>query len=60
MNAIFAKVLYELEKSHDLVLVSIVSQQGSSPRGLGAQMLIGEQGHIIGTVGGGSVETHCE
>lgn len=60
MNAIFAKILYELEKSHDLILVSIVSQEGSSPRGLGAQMLVGEGGRILGTVGGGSVEMHCE
>ena len=59
MNAIFAKILYELEKKHDLVLVSIVSQEGSSPRGLGAQMLVGIQGYIIGTIGGGSVESHC-
>lgn len=59
MNAIFAKILYELEKGHDLVLVSIVSQEGSSPRGLGAQMLVGEQGHILGTVGGGAVEFQC-
>ncbi|WMJ78058.1 MULTISPECIES: XdhC family protein [unclassified Sedimentibacter] len=60
MNAIFAKILYELEKSHNLVLVSIVSQEGSSPRGVGAQMLVGEHGRILGTVGGGSVEMHCE
>ena len=60
MNAIFAKILYELEKKHDLVLVSIVSQEGSSPRGLGAQMLVGEKGRILGTVGGGAVELHCE
>lgn len=60
MNAIFAKILYELEKKHDLVLVSIVSQEGSSPRGLGAQMLVGGKGRILGTVGGGAVELHCE
>lgn len=60
MNAIFAKILYELEKRRDLVLVSIVSQEGSSPRGLGAQMLVGREGRILGTVGGGAVEKLCE
>lgn len=60
MNAIFAKILYELEKKHDLVLASIVAQEGSSPRGLGALMLVGSNGRILGTVGGGAVELYCE
>ena len=59
MNAIFAKMLYELEKGHDMVLVTIIAQEGSSPRGLGAQMLVKNDGNIIGSVGGGGVEKHC-
>lgn len=60
MNEIFTKILYELEEKQDLVLVSIVSQEGSSPRGPGTQMLVGEKGRILGTVGGGAVELNCE
>lgn len=60
MNAIFAKILYELEKSHNLVLVTIISQEGSSPRGLGAQMIVGKDGLLLGSIGGGAVEMHCE
>lgn len=60
MNAIFTQIQHELEKSHDLVLVTILSQEGSSPRGAGAQMLVGENGRILGTVGGGAVEAQCE
>lgn len=60
MNVIFAKMLYELEKRQDMVLVTIISQEGSSPRGLGAQMIVGEQGRILGTIGGGAVERYAE
>lgn len=56
MRAIFAKMLYELEKKHDLMLVTIIGEQGSTPRGMGAQMLVNRQGRMIGTVGGGSCE----
>lgn len=60
MTTIFAKALYELEKGHDLVLVTILSQDGSAPRGAGSQMLVGKDGRIVGTVGGGAVEYRCE
>ena len=39
-----------------LVLATIVDKQGSGPRQAGAQMLIGAQGRLYGTVGGGAVE----
>ncbi len=60
MNTIFSEILNELKQSHDLVLSTIISQNGSSPRGLGAMMLTGSQGRILGTVGGGAVEKSCE
>lgn len=60
MNTIFAKLLYELEKSHDAMLVTIVSQHGSAPRGTNSQMLVGANGRIIGTIGGGAVEYRSE
>ena len=56
MNSIFAKMLYELEKNHDLMLVTIVSEAGSAPRGTGSQMLINMDGLLLGTIGGGAVE----
>lgn len=39
-----------------LVLVVIVDRQGSAPNGPGAKMLVGAQGWIQGTVGGGASE----
>ena len=56
MQTIFAKLLYEMEKGHDTVLVTIVRESGSTPRGVGAQMLVNCDGPQAGTVGGGNVE----
>ncbi len=60
MHTIFAKLLYEMEKTHDTVLVTIVESAGSSPRGAGAMMLVGESGRLLGTIGGGAVEQQTE
>jgi xanthine dehydrogenase accessory factor len=45
-----------LEKGLDLVLATIVSQSGSTPRTAGTRMLILPDGSIVGTIGGGIVE----
>ena len=55
MKKIFEYIRQETAAGHDLVLASIISQEGSSPRGLGAQMLVGAEGRLCGTVGGGAV-----
>jgi len=39
-----------------LTLATIISRQGSAPRGMGTKMLIGRDGSIVGTIGGGCVE----
>ena len=56
MDRIFAKLLYMLEKKLPTMLVTIIADQGSAPRGAGSQMLVGEEGRILGTIGGGAVE----
>ena len=56
MDRIFAKLLYMLEKKLDTVLVTIIADRGSAPRGAGSQMLVGGEGRILGTIGGGAVE----
>lgn len=56
MNGIFTTLLYEMEKHHDTVLCTIVDHSGSTPRGAGAQMLVGSSGLLSGTIGGGAVE----
>lgn len=56
MDRIFAKLLYMLEKQQDTMLVTIIADQGSAPRGAGSQMLVGREGRILGSIGGGAVE----
>ena len=56
MDRIFAKLLYMMEKNLDTMLVTIIADQGSTPRGAGSQMLVGSEGRILGTIGGGAVE----
>ena len=60
MDRIFAKLLYQMEKKLDTMLVTIIADQGSAPRGAGSQMLVGSEGRIIGTIGGGAVEGRSE
>lgn len=43
-----------------LVLVTITAATGATPRGTGARMLVGREGRICGTIGGGIVEYRCE
>ncbi len=56
MTAIFTTLLQQMKCGLDTVLVSIIRQSGSTPRGVGAQMLVGTDGLLCGTIGGGSVE----
>ena len=56
MTTIFARLLEQMKNNCDAVLVTIIRQSGSTPRGVGAQMLVGADGLLCGTIGGGSVE----
>ena len=59
MNAIFSKLLYEMQEGRDTMLVTVVSEAGSAPRGTGARMLVGQEGRLLGTIGGGPAEFHA-
>jgi xanthine dehydrogenase accessory factor len=45
-----------LKKGEDLVIARVISVKGSSPRHLGATMIVRRDGRIEGTVGGGLIE----
>ena len=60
MQKIIAQLFYEREKHRDAVLVSLIDDCGSAPRGKGSLMLVGAEGRITGTVGGGAVERRSE
>lgn len=56
MREFIKDLIRGLEEKEDFVISSVVFHQGSSPRGMGAKMLVSKDGLIKGSVGGGSVE----
>ncbi len=56
MKTIFETLLSLLEDGSDAVLATVVSAQGSTPRGPGSQLLAGSSGLAAGTIGGGPGE----
>ena len=56
MQKLFTEIKNRLTNNEDLVLVTVVASSGSTPRGSGARMLVGKEGRIRGTIGGGMVE----
>ena len=56
MKELFTRLVEELDNDRSVMLVNIVEGSGSIPRTAGAYMLVGEQGRIYGTIGGGNLE----
>lgn len=60
MKRIYQCMKETLSNGKGIVLVTIIREYGSSPRGAGAQMIVGECGRISGTIGGGNMEYLAE
>ncbi len=60
MRTILSQLVSEHAAGRDCVLVSLIADRGSAPRGKGSLMLVGAQGRIAGTVGGGAIERRSE
>ena len=56
MRNMLQEMKNRLNAAEDLVLVTVSASSGATPRGAGARMLVGRQGRICGTIGGGAVE----
>ena len=56
MDELYRKLLAQLEEGQDTVLAFITEGDGSIPRTTGACMLVGREGRIFGTIGGGNLE----
>ncbi len=56
MKEIIKCILNAWSSNEEVMLITIIDRAGSTPRGIGASMLVGNSGLIAGTVGGGSVE----
>ena len=59
MRTILSRALAELNARRSVMLVTIVAEQGSAPRGPGSQMLVGVDGQLTGTIGGGQVSIYA-
>ena len=46
----------QLKSEEPMVMVTIIEKKGSAPRGVGSRMLVGKNGILCGTVGGGTIE----
>lgn len=60
MKELLMKAAELLDGGEDVVLVTIIASSGSTPRGTGARMLVGKNGRVCGTIGGGAVEYRAE
>jgi len=60
MREMLKLIRSRLEAGEDLVLVTVIASSGATPRGAGARMLIGREGRLRGTIGGGAVEYRSE
>lgn len=56
MRHLFQVLKEHLLAKEDIVMATIVASSGSVPRGAGSRMLVGRDGLLAGTIGGGSVE----
>lgn len=54
--SVFAAAAAARAEGRHVVLATIVSCKGSTPRGIGSKMLVDAEGGIVGTVGGGCGE----
>ncbi len=60
MGNFFNEIARELEGGNPVMLVSILTAAGSTPRGAGAMMAVFRDGRSCGTIGGGNVEYECQ
>jgi xanthine dehydrogenase accessory factor len=56
MLEIMKKTVKLLEEGRRGVLATLVRTEGSTPRKLGARLLVGDDGSLTGTIGGGALE----
>lgn len=56
MSELFQEICDSLVRGNELVLATVVSHKGSTPRTSGSNMVIYSDGSISGTIGGGIIE----
>lgn len=59
MKKVFLAALSAQKRGENCVLMTILQSAGSTPRGVGANMLVFDDGTSTGTIGGGAAEFHA-
>ncbi len=59
MKEVFEVLNKRINENEASVLVTIIEMKGSTPGKAGFKMLVGENGRVAGTIGGGGVELHA-
>lgn len=59
MKKVFFAALEAQKRGESCILMTILQSVGSTPRGVGANMLVFDDGTFTGTIGGGSAEFHA-
>src|SRR5258707_15128240 len=59
-DSIYHQVKEFLDKGETLAVATIVSTKGSTPREVGAKMVVTAWGEILGTIGGGCGEAEVK
>lgn len=53
------KVISLVKDDQSFVVITMTNVRGSAPQNTGAKLIIGNDGILFGTVGGGKIENHC-
>ncbi|MCP4753588.1 MAG: XdhC/CoxI family protein [Proteobacteria bacterium] len=56
MKTLVQSIVQLLEQEEDLVMATIIAQEGSTPRGSGTKIVVRKNGEFFGTIGGGLFE----
>jgi xanthine dehydrogenase accessory factor len=56
LKKLFSSIYDAVRSGEDVVMVSVIGESGSTPRGAGARMAVWKNGTSAGTIGGGAVE----
>jgi xanthine dehydrogenase accessory factor len=59
MVELFRQLTERLQENRPTVLITITNTRGATPGKTGFKILIGEEGRLTGTIGGGAVEFHA-
>jgi len=59
IEAFCEKVISLINDDQSFIVITMTNVRGSAPQNTGAKLIVGIDGILFGTVGGGKIENHC-